>query len=259
MTNIADKINQQIKKGDIKPKPKWRYTFGEILLWCLLILGIPVLALAIALSWEITVQQDFRLFMAMPGKLFTILKTLPYFWLILSLILAILAFIEFRKTKSGYKIKWHFIVIIILIGTILLAVIFYYAGLTQYIENKLEKHLPGYHRVVPVPHMIWSQPDAGMIAGMIVNVSSDNLILVDWNGEEWEIIFSKETMIPPEFELLEGEKIRVIGEMTDEEEIEALGIRPWDKGKKKPFHPQGPKFKGKKINSEIKQYNPSYY
>ena len=66
-------------------------------------------------------------------------------------------------------------------------------------------------------------------------------------------------MIPPEFELLEGEKIRVIGEMTDEEEIEALGIRPWDKGKKKPFHPQGPKFKGKKINSEIKQYNPSYY
>ena len=259
MTNIADKINEQIKQEDIKPKPKWRYTFGEVLLWALLILGVPVLALAIALSWEISVQQDFNLFMAMPGRVMTMLKALPYFWLILSLALAILAFIEFRKTKQGYKIKWHFIVITILIGTILLAALFYYTGLAQYIENKLEEHLPGYHRVVPVPHMIWMQPDAGMIAGTIASVSSDNLILIDWNGEVWEIKFSKDTMVPPDFQLLQGEKIRVIGELEDEEEIEAFGIRPWKKNNRDPFHPKPPKPKGEKFNIEIKQYQPSYY
>ncbi|MBU0732463.1 hypothetical protein KKC88_06330 [Patescibacteria group bacterium] len=259
MTNISDKINEQIKKNDIKPRPKWRYTFSEVLLWSLLIIGIPIIALAIALSWEITVQQDFRLFMAMPGRVLNMLRALPYFWLILSLALAILAFVEFRKTKQGYKIKWHFIVIVILIGTILLAALFYYTGLTQYIENKLEQHLPGYHRVVPVPHMIWMQPDAGTIAGIIGSVSSDSLILIDWNGDEWEVMFSRETMVPPELELLQGGKIRVIGERIDEDEIEAFGIRPWDKGKNKPFHPEQPNPRGKKLNIEIKEYQPSYY
>lgn len=257
MTNISEQITDRIKKDGLKPRPKWHFAFGQALLWTLLILGIPVLALAIAMSWEITVQQDFRLFMAMPGRLMTMFKALPYFWLVISLALAIMAFIEFRKTKQGYKIKWHFVVIAILTGTVLLAALFYYTGSAQYIENKLEEHMPGYHRVVPVPHMIWSQPDAGTIAGTVYSVSSDNLILLDWTGDLWEINFSEDTIVPPEFQLLEGEKIKIIGERTDIDEVEALGIWPWGKGKKKPFHPKQPRERYNKI--EIKIHRPSYY
>lgn len=267
MNDIAKKINQEIKDKDIKPRSKKYFVLKQIIIWILFGWALLLISLAIALGWEISVQQDYRLMLALPDRFLFIIQTLPYFWIVLAIVLAVIALVEFKGTNKGYKLQWYFILLGLIILNFILAGIFYFTGVAQYIENKLESHIPGYHRVVPVPQKMWLEPEDGLLSGIIIETEdvppmrdpADGwkiIILEDWDENEWEVVIEEDTMMPPFLELTEDEAIRIIGEAIDENEFRAFGIKPWQKG----FKGRGKLFEGKRLNQrEINNLEPAYY
>ena len=73
----------------------------------------------------------------------------------------------------------------------------------------------------------WNQPQNGFLFGDIVDVSDGNMVIRDGSGKKWTIVFDDETRIGSYVKKIPGEKIKIIGRMTDDGEFNAYDIRPW--------------------------------
>ncbi|MFH1781588.1 MAG: hypothetical protein ABH835_03170 [Patescibacteria group bacterium] len=266
MNDIAERIKQSIKEKDLKPRSKKYFIIKQILLWALLGWVLIIISLAMALGWEISVQQDFKLVMALPNRFLFVIKTLPYFWMVLAITLGVIALVEFKGTNKGYKLQWYFILIALIIANLFLAGIFYFTGVAQLIENRLEAHLPGYHRVVVLPHEMWLEVEDGLLSGIIIEgmeECGDCVILEDWDENEWEVVLEDETLLPPFIRLEKNEAIRVIGEEIGRDKFRADVIKPWERGfegrgdffETNPMPPRGGQFTPPEINN----FEPAYY
>ncbi|MFH0818567.1 MAG: hypothetical protein V1898_01070 [Patescibacteria group bacterium] len=226
MNNLADKISQAIKEQAIKPKPKWNFTIKEILIWLFIVICLLIIGLLMAVNWEIIYQQQVSLLFQKSHDYLMLLKTVPYFWLLLCLGLAIFTYYEFCHTKSGYKINFIYFVSGIMSLTLILSGIFYFAGVGELVEAKLEQQ-ESYHYVVMVPKKNWSQPELGILGGKIIDIKNPYFILNDWNEENWLIKVYPDTIIKPNNLIMKGEYVRLLGEIEDEHSFKAIIIMPW--------------------------------
>lgn len=231
MNNIADKINKEIKEKKIEPKPKWQFTFRQVLIWILAVISMLILGLAMSLNWEVISQQQFSLLMRRPQPIFLIAKAIPYFWLVISILLSILVYFEFQKTKKGYKVKLLYIVIGILGSTLLLSFIFFFTRTSSYIQYQVECSLKPFHKILPMPKEHWLRPEHGLLSGSIVELKEDELLLEDWEQEQWQVMLDEDVFITTKINLETGEVIRVIGELEEEHSFKADKIKPWRKSK----------------------------
>ena len=242
MTNISDKIKEEIKKKDIKPKPKWNFTFFQILKLIIIAFGVIFLGIAMAINWEIISQNDLPTLFKRPQRFFVMARAIPYFWIGISVILAALVYLEFQKTKKGYKVKFIYIISSIIIFSLFLSGIFYYSGLAELAEEKLEKKRP-YQKIVPIPKKHWINPENGMLSGKILQVNNDELfILEDWEENTWEVYIVEETEVGPFTIIAKDNLVKMIGEVEDDNEFEAIFIKTW----KEPHHNKGRGKQGKR-------------
>ncbi|MGD9898409.1 MAG: hypothetical protein AB7T22_04690 [Calditrichaceae bacterium] len=95
-------------------------------------------------------------------------------------------------------------------------------------ELLLERNFTFYESVEKRKQEVWTSPDEGLLAGVIIdNISTQQIKIKDFHGIEWLIDVSEATFrgrIRPE----ENLKIKLIGLLTGNRQFKAVEIRLWE-------------------------------
>lgn len=227
MSQLSKSIIGKIKKKDLKPTPKWVFLLKRSFVWGLF--GISVLfgSLAIGMiffqvrdaGWDIYSQMD-------EGLAEFVLLALPYFWIILMIGFLVLAYYDFRHTKKGYRYNIFAIIGLSLLISLVLGSTLYASGFSEKIENFFQE-IPHYEKLHFGKRILWQRPDQGLLAGTIIRVQKDKIIILqDFKKRPWEVD-AKDAKIKPGVRLEKGQRVRMIGEKLDDHEFKAFGIAPW--------------------------------
>ncbi len=230
MKNLIKDTLEEIQKRHIKPEPKWKYLAKKYSLWFIFGLVVVFSAVAISAGYSNVNNLDWDLYRFVHrSRLAYYFSIVPYFWLVLAVIFLVAAFFEIRRTESGYRYGWLAISGLIIGGTLIFAMFFGYFNFGGKFNSAVAENFPRYSRhMMMTKETQWMQPEKGLLAGTIVSVSGDKLEIVDFDGEDWNILTDESTLIRPAVEISKNENIKIIGEKQDTENFKAQEIRPWN-------------------------------
>lgn len=227
--SISQKVIERIRQEKISPKARWSF----LLCRSAVIAGLVFFAIAGAVSlgiiFSIFSQFEVGKIVGRPHGLGILFLSLPFVWIILLIFFAILAIVEFAKTRHGYKYKTRYVGGIFLIGIVMGGALLYAFSFSDKVENYLSENFSVYNKIVRTPEKVWSQPEKGLISGEIVEDKNEKekFYLRDWNEEIWEVDYSQ-ALVRPRVKKEAGEKVKIIGEKEDEYSFKAQEIRPWN-------------------------------
>ena len=112
-------------------------------------------------------------------------------------------------------------------GTVL-----YSNGLSENLGNIFFEKIPYYNRLVYTCEKQWMQPERGLLAGTIIETElpENNFILMDLDNNRWKIE-SSQAIWKGKITPATGLKIKLIGKLINDNNFEAMEIRPWQQGK----------------------------
>lgn len=214
--NLTNKIMQEIKEKDIKMRPRIYFVAGALSL----ILGTALSLVAAAFLVHLT---SFRLRTDLP---FDFLRLGHFGWqpffvifpwpLILSTVsLLILGIILLKKYEFSYKQNFAVLATAAILAVLLLGVII----------DRLEAHR-GFERFEPVKGFYHERlPGKNWVAGEILEVGEDSVLIQSLNGQEIKIFWDRETLLPLGRNFKIGQIIRVFGE-RENSQLRAKGVLP---------------------------------
>lgn len=226
---LQKQILERIQREGVRPTPKGYFKARDFAFWCLL--GVSVAALSVGFGMIIFMVRgaDFALFerlgLTASEK---VVYSIPFFWIIASLALAGIAFINFRSTRRGYRVSGRQFAIISALIALTLGSIAYALNITEYVDKVASENIPVYSAVVPLNTNLWLDPERGLLSGHVRDKESEqDFILRDRSGEFWRVT-GKDIVMPPGFSFSSGDLIKIIGTRTADGEFKAIEIRPWE-------------------------------
>lgn len=228
MKNLIQDTLSRIKEQHIQPEPRWKFVLRKIGLWILIGLVAFLASASISVGYFLLSQLDWDLYRFTHHNRFSyFFSIMPYFWLILLAIFAAGVFWGVRRTENGYRFNWLKIVAVTVAGLILLGFLLSYAGLDRRFNNVMMKRMPYYAENIETKEKQWMQPEEGLLAGVIKDISRDGLELRDLGGADWNVEMSEKTFVRPMVRIERGEMVKIIGTKKDGKNFEALEVRPW--------------------------------
>jgi hypothetical protein len=242
--DLKKSVLNKIKEEKVKPIPRWEFILQNSLFWALyiaaLILGsisasVIIFKIAIA-DWDLNREIGGHL----PGF---IAKIMPLFWLALFALLLIASYYNLRHTKKGYHYKFSLILGSNILLSFLFGSIIFHTGIAKQVENVFLMHAPFYERMEHRQEDLWSQPEKGLLAGKIIEITSGNtLVLIDFEDMNWVILLDKLEKNDNTNRLLqEGHLIKILGESSKEKTFSAIRIKPWEANLKHQMPPKTPR------------------
>ncbi len=145
---VSQNVLKSIKTKGIKPKPKWEFLLKNWIFWILgiltIILGAVSLGITVflltATKWELRHELDSSLFS------FT-LDALPYFWIVLLILMTIVAHYNIRHTRKGYKLKTSHLTAGIILISLISGLVFFSTGTAKQIEEQMQRRMPPYKKI----------------------------------------------------------------------------------------------------------------
>jgi len=227
--DITNKVLDKIKKGNIKPKPKWEFLLKKSVFWTLFGLSIVIGGIAASIIIFMIMTNDWDVYPYVGNSFLTfIFKTLPYFWIVILGAFIGIAYYNFKHTDTGYKYRFSLFVIINILVSIVIGFTLFSLGAAKKIDKVMLNHAPLYQEFHHKPKVeMWSNPDDGLLGGEIVTIFKDDRIeILDFKNNKW-IIINKDpqTLVKPP--LKEGLIIQTVGEKVDNTTFKAVKIRVW--------------------------------
>lgn len=226
MTDLKHKILETIEEKEIAPKPKWAFQVRSVLLW--LTVGVSVLlgGLAISVIIYFSVNGDWDVVAHLPDRVSFILFTIPYAWLIATVIALVIAHHQYRQTKSAYLHRYSYTVLGLVVATAVLGTIFYNVGVGPFLEAKLQR-VPLYERFVNPRAAMWDRATEGRLAGEVLEVIGEReMTLLDHSQKIWIVVIEPSVMLHPRI-VIPGKRVRLVGERVSEDEFHAKHVLPW--------------------------------
>jgi hypothetical protein len=242
MTKFSQKITEKIQEEKIKQTPHWVFLLKNVAFWVLFGVAMLLGAIAFAVILFSVLEADFELW-GHPAfsRLQFALHILPLYWLIAFLIFCGLALVGMQHTKKGYRLPVWKLLVGNLLGSILLGGSMYAFGGGEKFEHFFAQRFPGYQNVDKRQEEIWSNPEGGLLAGKIVAVESDKLlILQDFSQKIWEVTLPENPLFPKAIdsdlvrEKLKDRNIKILGKKTGENSFLAEAILPWQRRRQRP-------------------------
>ncbi len=223
----SEKLIQAIREREIQPAPKWRFTFKNGLLWSAFAIAALLGALAFSVILFAIQQADFRIINHLShSKLELFLGLLPFFWIALLIIFLIIAVYSVQYSKKGYKFTAAKLAGYSAALSILMGTLFFISGGAQRLEQAFALQLSIYESVQERKVILWSRPQDGYLSGQIMETAPEYFRLQDFENNAWTI-FYENAFMPPVVLLEKGEKIKLIGKISDKNQFVATEIRPW--------------------------------
>lgn len=226
----SEKLIQTIKEREIKPAPKWRFTLSNALLWMTFSIAVLLGALAFSIILFSIQQTDFNLTSHLShSRLELFLGLLPIFWIVWLIICIVIAIYSIQYSNRGYKLTMPRIATYSTLLSMLFGLLFFISGGAHQLEHAFAINVLPYDSIQEKKIRVWTMPEDGYLCGKIQQVTPENLQLEDFEGRHWTIQYD-EAFRPPSVVLTKGEIIKIIGEMTKENQFSAFEIRPWGGG-----------------------------
>lgn len=223
MSELNEKLKELISAEQIKQKPKWRFLLKNWLFWAFF--GVAVLfgALSLAVVLEHYRADDLLMLKGL-NKSFTdyFFLTVPYFWLVSFAGFILLSWYNLRHVEGGYRINPWLAALLNLLVSLLLGVALFSFGVGELVSETIDRE-PAF-RCFNQRVLVWENPEEGMLAGKVVKVAKQGLVVISFAGREWLVDTSE---VELGFEIKVGLEVRIIGEQTGQGSFEAHDIRPW--------------------------------
>ncbi len=211
--NIAEKTFEKIDKEKIKPKPRWHFALKNYLFWLLVAISVIVGAIAFDIMLFILANHDWLVYEYLGrGILEFILVSIPYFWILTSIIFFGVAYYIFRNTKNGSRCGTCLAASLGAFMIIILGIIFFWFGLKSEINENFLRETRGlaYNK-----YDVWNNAKRGLLGGEITDFEDINgFDIKDFNGAEWHINGENAT-VSCCFTLKNGVKIKIIGKIEE--------------------------------------------
>ena len=221
-------IVDRIKEKNIKQRPKWYFTTLNTLIWICYIICILIGAASFSVILFSIHQTDFNLISHMShSRLEMFLGILPFFWIIILLIFLFASIIIFHKSKSGYKFNWFRLLTFSAAVSVLLGVLFFIGGGGLQLEYIFSEKVSFYQSIHENNKKIWMNPEEGYLSGTIEKISGDIIHLIDFNNKKWDVDYSNAS-ISGSVILKRGERVKLIGKITQQNNFYVSEIRIWN-------------------------------
>lgn len=230
MKDLIQETIAQIKQQKIAPESKWKYVVKKYGVWSLLIFIVVLAAISFSVALDMGRSLDWDLYhFVHQNRFMYTLSILPYFWIILIVAFLVLAILDIRKTEMGYRYSRTKILMIIVGGVAVLSIFISLFNFGGVVHMGLQKEFSIYgHHMMTTKEDQWMQPSKGLLAGTIMTISGDELMIHDLEGASWHIFLNDEMIIKPSVDMVQGEMIKLIGTKIDERVFSVVEIRPWN-------------------------------
>lgn len=223
--SLKNKILDTIEEKEITPKPEWRFTLHSVLLWFSIGLSVLLGGLALSIIIFFSLNGDWDVLLRLPDRVRFLLFTLPYAWLMVTVAALIFAQHQFRLTKDGYRFRYSFTILGIVVATGALGYVFYHTGVGQILDARLQS-LPGYGQLINPRVALWNMTEEGRLAGDVIEIDGEVFKVRDSSQKIWTVSFEEGAEFQA-FVLKEGRRIRVLGTLVSPDEFRAKRILPW--------------------------------
>lgn len=229
MKSQLDHIWQRIEQEKIKPLPRWILISRQVGIWG----GFTVSVVfgALTLSYLVFIMESMNAEELLTSAPLELISFAPLAWGVTFILFLLLAFWSVEHTESGYKV--HFSLWIL--GNVAVTSVFAFALIALEVPRNLE---PGINSVLPsfsatnVEQQLWHRPDeTGRIQGEILTIDEDELTLETPRGEQWHVLFMRDTRRPNNLEA--PMNVRIIGDIEGKS-VKAKVIVPVPRPFKRP-------------------------
>ena len=230
----SQKLLKKIQAEKIPQKSRWQFVFKNAFFWTLFVFSIIIGGLSFSVILFAFSQTDFDLLSHMPNsKIELFLGLLPFFWIISCLAFLLISIFGIRHTKTGYRYS----PLLVFGSSIILSIIFgtalFFAGGAEKMERIFSENVSIYKSLEERKISRWSIPERGFLSGKILENKNNKIILIkDFNGKQWEINIQN-TIIKGRMLLEKDEKIKIIGEISENNIFIAKQIGPWERAVKR--------------------------
>lgn len=234
--DFGNKVLETIKKENIKPKPRWEFLLKDYFLWALFIISVFVGSISVSI-------MIFMFSTDMPAPpphtdpIHSLVSNIPYFWLLVLILFLVIAYLNFRYTKSGYRYN----TLKVFLASIFLSLIFgstlHFIGLSHIAERATYERLPFYKNVMEHRAEQMMSPEDGRLGGMLLGQKDNVLELKSFGGQVWLVdIASIEKEKLSALNLEPGIRIMILGDQVSENEFVAEQVMMWLKPPKHLFN-----------------------
>lgn len=228
MTKFSEEIIGKIKCEHIAPVPKWCFLARGYAFWVLFVASVILGSLSFAVMVHIANSGDWDIFNHLGGNWITsTVMLLPYFWLVFLGIFALVAYLNWKHTKYGYRFRRRWIVVGSVGLSIFFGNVFYALGLGKEMDILMTKAMPFYDKSKHEARKeLWLRPENGLLGGKIISIDekTEEITLKDENGKKW-IVDDRDVEWENEKLQQKGKIIKVIGKKDGEHKFIAKEIR----------------------------------
>lgn len=210
MSNLKNKIFDQIKNKKVEPTARWQFLIKDYVIWAFFGLSVIVGSIAFAvIILMVRTNYDF-------GE--TNLAIIPYFWLAVLVVFVFVAYLNLSQTKVGYKVNPYLWVVISIVASIVLGLIVYTMGWSSHIERGVYRNIPIYQKAIDHKMKGWMNPEAGILIGHVEKIEIESFQLFSPDRHIWQVHYND---LSSDFE---GKRVQVIGELKNKDEFEAKDV-----------------------------------
>ncbi len=228
MKDLSQKVIQKIEKEKIKPRAKIYFQAKNYLLWLFFWLALFALGIILSLFFFAIFTNDWDIYPRLQFNFWHyVLFSLPLFWLIFLLFFFFLAVYSCRQTERGYRFPYYLLAAFIISGSAALGFVFWQKHLSEKTDQFLTRHLPLYQGINQKRMLIWSQPQKGLLGGIIITVIDRHHFLIkDFRGRQWKVEGKKIIWRPAPAEK-KGEVVKLIGYWPKDHLFIVQEVRLW--------------------------------
>jgi len=229
MKDIKNNILKKIENKNLLPKPKWHFLAKEYFVWIMGVLFVFVEGMVFSLIIFRFSNSDFDTLFSFTNNFFEFaIKYAPYLWIFFFIFFLVVSVYNFLHTKRGYRFNIVKIASFVFLISIVFGFFFYKIGLADMADHQLGRNLSFYQEMREQRKELWNNPEAGFLSGRIISYDKKkNLILRDFNGEEWDILLSH-LDDKSLFVLSSSKEIKLVGVLEGRHFFKACVIRPWN-------------------------------
>lgn len=236
---IGQKVLDKIKSKSVKPEPRWKFLLRDYSVWGLVGFALVIGAIAASVVFYMIFENDWEVYQNIENSIFRfVFYTLPYFWILVMILLIIVADYNFKNTKHGYRYRASVVVLSTFILSIAIGfVLHFWGGLGKTIDDTFAEKMPIYEKTfhkMSSRKRMWMNPEKGLLLGKITDVEDAKVPtffqLEDLSQTLWNVNIA-EAKFKDILEIKIGEGIRVAGVNIGENEFKAHIVFPAMDGK----------------------------
>jgi hypothetical protein len=229
-SGLSETVLQRIEREHVGQVPKWQFTLGEYIVWLLWALSVCIGAIAFSVIIFFSVHAHFSPYEAThSGPIPFFLEVMPYAWVLVFMLMAVLAHNNLRHTKRGYKFAVWQILLSSLVVSFIGGAVLHTVGMGFKVDHLMADRVPFFPALGVLEARMWQSPGEGRVVGSFTGeTESENIVVfTDVEGARWRL--NTQELNARDIETLHAEKkVRVIGLMgSSSEDFYGCGVFPW--------------------------------